>query len=440
MYRWKWSVTAGLCLASTVAYAAGFEKAVLWSGQYAGVGNVTAPEVEGAQALAFNPAGLAAAGARKASGALRPFELSLQFSPTWTQLKGPISSPTQLTSETGFLPIFAGFAAWHPTSRFGLAAGVYEAGGMSADYKNVDFSRLNPNFDTLKPEFKAYLRIIDLSVGAGYELLDGLRVGAAWRISLLDADIYSATPVPAPAGAPAGTPPVALVSAQLKDLTDTRFSGFRLGAQYAPHDGWFAVGVDWRTPVAFTAKGSASGSIESGTAAGPASPVPGGSASISSELPSQIAAGLMVRPLEALRLLAEYDYTNYGIDRRLTIAGALQTPQGPVPIPDIVLDWSAMHTVRVGAEFTGITHLALRAGYVFTSAVTSTAHARATLAVPGPAHTITLGAGTDVVSGLRLDGAFEYSFGSADGTNELGIPGSFEERAFGVHLGAVVVF
>lgn len=428
-------------LTAGAAHAAGFEKSTPLSGRYAGMGGATAAIVEGAQSLVFNPAGLAASGAGPREGA-GPLELSLQLSPTWSQFKGPISSARQLTSETGFSPIAGGFVSWRPFDRLGLGAGLSVIGGNNVDYKNVDFSGMNPSFDTLHPEFKAYVRIIDATIGGGLELAEGLRVGAAWRVSFVAAEVDSATPVPAPAGSPPGTPPVALVAARLTDLTDTKFNGFRVGFQYAPKSGCFSLGAAWRSPVSFTAQGTAAGAIESGTGPNtPSAALPGSTATVSSQFPSQITAGLSLSfAPEVFRVVGEYMFTNYSIDPRLRIAGSLQSPSGPIALRDLELGWNNQHNVRAGLEFLGIPKVALRAGYVWTSQVTPNAKARATLASPAAANTITLGAGTNAVERLRLDAAFEYSWAAGDGTGEFGIPGSFEERAFAAHLGATVVF
>ncbi len=427
---------AVLALGET-AHAAGFEKAVMWSGRYAGMGGAAAAISEGAQSLALNPAGLALLD-RTEDGTL---EVDLNFSPTFSRFRGPISSTIQLESEAGFQPIFAGFVSFRPIKRLGVGAGAYVSGGVAAKYDDVDFSGVNPLFGELRPQFESYLRVIEASVGAGFEIVDGLRIGAGWRIAFAGAELDTAAPVPAPVGAPAGTPPVALGSIHLSDLTDTAFNGFRIGAQYAQRSGRFSAGVHWRTPIDFAAAGNVSGRLQSGIPpATPAVDVPGGAATVRATFPSQLAAGIAVAPIpRVLRFVGEYVFTQYSDVPELAIDAALTTPTGTLAVPSLALAWEDQHNVRVGAEFMGLDFLTLRAGYVWTSQVTPEGRARATLAVPGSAHTVTGGVGS-AIGRLRLDGAVEYSFGDGEGTNELGIPGTFEELAWVAHLGAGWVF
>ncbi|MFN8370346.1 MAG: hypothetical protein U0T83_06950 [Bacteriovoracaceae bacterium] len=72
-------------------FAAGFEKSVLWSAKWASLAGNAASGVTGADSVYYNPAGLAA-GANN--------ELSLNFSPTYSQFKGPIPvSNVQVTGK-----------------------------------------------------------------------------------------------------------------------------------------------------------------------------------------------------------------------------------------------------------------------------------------------------------------------------------------------------
>lgn len=448
MRGWRQAAVAAavVLVAGETAQAAGFEKVVMWSGRYGGLAGATTSYVDGAQSLAFNPAGLARPEGwvtgwsdKKMGG-----DLSLNFSPTISRFKGPITSPAQSEGEWTFSPVFGGLASYRPMEGLGIGIGGFVSGGTRSEYENVDFSGFNPNFDTLRPDIVADLSIIEASVGAGWEPLAGLRIGAAYRVVFVSAELQSALPVPAPAGAPAGTPPVALVAVNLDDLSDTGWDGFRVGVQYAPAKGAFGLGVHWRSPVGFDADGDVSGQIEGGVGPnGPAADLQGGEARARASFPSQIVAGGFIAPLPSrkLRIFAEYSFTNYEVIRAIELDGTLQGPTGPIDVPDITTNWNSQHQMRVAAEMLLPKSMAVRAGYALTGQVTNEDFARATLASPGLGHSITVGAGGVTWGGrLQLNGAFEASFASGDGTNELGIPGEFESLGLVLHLGATMGF
>lgn len=426
--------------------AAGFEKGLMWSGRYAGLAGTTTSYVDGAQSLAFNPAGLAVSEGYITGWTdkrLGP-ELSLNFSPTAARFRGPLATPAEVDGSWTFSPVFGAVGSFKPFKGLGIGVGGFVSGGTRSEFKDVDFSSFNPNFDGLRPDIMAELNIIEMSIGAGYELFEGLRIGAAYRISFVTAKLESAVPVPAPAGSPEGTPPVALVSVDLDEMSDSAFDGVRVGVQYAPRKGPFGLGVHWRSPVSFTATGKASGRIQSGLAPGtPPGDLGGGDASVSAQFPSQIVAGgfIALLPDRTLRLFGEYSFTHYSVVRKLDIDATLQGPTGPIEVPDIVTRWHSQHQMRIATELQLPDSWAVRAGYALTSPVTNSGFARATLASPGYGHSVTVGAGTAVMDGnLQLNAAFEASFASGDGTNELGVAGHFSSLGLVGHLGATYLF
>ena len=78
-------------------FAGGFEKAVSWSAESAAKANAVGSSVDGAEALLFNPAGLAKGAAS---------ELSINLSPTIAEFSGPIYPTSgEVDSEANcFLP------------------------------------------------------------------------------------------------------------------------------------------------------------------------------------------------------------------------------------------------------------------------------------------------------------------------------------------------
>src|SRR5947209_3693708 len=108
-------------LLPTTALSAGFDKAVPWSGHYAGSADAAASSVDGSQALYFNPASLAATGHG---------DVSLNLSGIYSQFSGPIGSSSTLFTSGRVLSAGLGvFARMNPTKHFGIGFGIYSVGG-----------------------------------------------------------------------------------------------------------------------------------------------------------------------------------------------------------------------------------------------------------------------------------------------------------------------
>src|SRR5262249_36196484 len=156
---------------------------------------------------------------------------------------------TEVDGSTLFSPIFSGFLNYKVTEKLGVGAGIYVSGGTKSKFENVSFagSSFAPagitaadtaNF-TLAPTIEADLEVLEYSIGAGYEILDGLRIGGAWRIMHVGATLQSASLSRVAALGNA----VALTTARLENLTDTAYNGWRVGIQYAPKSNKWGLGA-----------------------------------------------------------------------------------------------------------------------------------------------------------------------------------------------------
>jgi long-subunit fatty acid transport protein len=412
--------------ASSSAFPAGFEKATLWSGHYAAVGGAASSIVDDAQALFFNPAGLAQA---------KGLELSGNFSPTDSQFSGPIASTTQIGGAHQILPIFGAFASYQVTDKLGVGGGAYVSGGTQSEYEGVDFSSFSANYASLKPTLRGDLDVIEYSLGAGYELLPGLRLGLGWRILHVGAHLQSAAVTPTN---------TALIATDIDNLSATRYNGYRVGLQYSPEGAKWGLGAVWRTEVSFIAKGSVSGQIKPNSAT-PTLPLTGGDASVANTFPQEVSIGAFydVGSSHTSRVLVEYTFAQYAKDRVLDLDGTITNTSIPfqTQLPDIVQSWHNQQNLRFGFDGMLTDRLALRAGYVLTSQVTPDAHARPTFPAPGLGHTFTLGTGTKLLNdALETDLAFEYSFDKGTGTNEFTQTGDFKAQALVAHLGVTYRF
>lgn len=411
------------------AHATGYDKSVLVSGKHGGVANAVTSSVGGAESLFFNPAGLALGAGTESKG-----DGTLNFSPSTIRFKGPITaSGTQATSKSTFLPIAGLQASYRPAARFGYGAGISAAGGSVSNYGEVDFSSLG--FSAFKPTVKGDLRIYEFALGAGYEVSPGFRVGAAWRVSRVQAELSSAS---AATGA--------LVEAQLKELTATNFTGFRVGAQVAPRESKWGLGLSVRTPVEFTVKGKGEGRIESPLAPGVVTNISSSDVSAKSKLPLAISAGGHWDFCENWRGLLDYSWLNYSTNRFIDIAGTLTDASGAtsVPLPDTAQAWKNAHVIRVGFEYKGIENWPLRAGFVYGSPVVAKSTAQAIFETPGSGYDVTLGTGTTFMERkLEANLALNYNWGRAEvASSETNgnLSGRYAVDAYALHTGVTYRF
>ena len=75
---------AALASAAPMAFGAGYERTVMWSGKQNGIAGSGVATVHDSEAIYFNPAGLAN---------VDTLEASANFSPTWVGSKGPVTAP-----------------------------------------------------------------------------------------------------------------------------------------------------------------------------------------------------------------------------------------------------------------------------------------------------------------------------------------------------------
>jgi hypothetical protein len=400
------------------ASAGGFEKATTWSGHYNGMGGAAVSQVSGAEALYFNPAGLAAG---EGQG-----DVSINFSPTWGQYEGPFALGTggaiiQKKSNRSLSPVFGAVASYRVTPDLGVGAGVFVAGGSAADYGEVDFS--NVGNTTFKPKVKSKLSLTEVSLGAGYRLAEGLHIGASWRYSIVGASLCEAR-VPSPAT----NPSQALAEVCLNDLSDKNAAGFRVGAQYAS-EAW-GFGVNVRTPVKFTAEGKASVRVSTANGA-PAASAAGGDgqdASITATFPLQVEVGGHFDVTPTTRVAAVYGLSKYSTNKNLVQKIATTTTT-------TLLDWKDQNHFRLGVESSALSSdIALRVGYVLVTGVTNEKYAKPTFSSPGTGHVMTLGAGYKLSSALEIDLAGEYSMASGKGAAPATL-GDYKSNGYSLHAG-----
>lgn len=427
---------------SNSAHAAGFEKSLTWSARAAGQAGAVVGTVTGAEALFFNPSGLAAT-----SGV---GEVSLNFSPTFSKFTG--ANPYQYNAssgntgvgtvdgETGFSPVGALLGSYRVGEKLGVGVGFYVSGGTKAKYENLSYTDVSAsgtaNPFTLTPTVETDVKITEAALGAGYELLPGLRVGGAWRVVMVNASL-STVGSPVAAGY---NPHVAISNVSITGITATRWNGYKLGAQYESPTRIWGAGASYRSGIDFIAKNATT----SGTAElfnGTPSELTPGTADLANSFPEQINIGGYAQALENLRVSAEFGFTKYSSNKVLVINGTL----GGNALANITQNWGNQKIGRIGFEYTGFESAPLRFGYAYTSQVTPSDYARSTFSSPGSGHAIGIGSGYVFSPELDFDVAGEYSFAKGTGHNanapnplypEVTNDSEFTSHAFVAHLSA----
>jgi long-subunit fatty acid transport protein len=398
-------------LSAPLALGAGFEKNITFSGKNAGKAGTAVADTSGAEALYFNPAGL---------GGAKGIQISANFSPTWGHYEGPVraipdGSTTSVTfggasatdTETGdtmMSPVFGALASYGLTDSLSVGAGVYVSGGSKAMYENVQMKSVaGPNLFE-KTTIKTDLSIVEYALGVGYTVMPGLKLGAAVRMVNVAGDFWALT----------GTGATSQAVVKLSDMKKSEL-GYKFGAQYEG-SGW-GVGASYRLATDFTAEGTLAVRYQTTTSASDLAVSNGGAATLASTLPQQIVLGGYYDVMSDLRLLGQVDWTEYSKNRQLSYTGkfTLGTEQDLSTKPT-ALQWANQSVYRLGGEYAGWSFAKIRAGYAYTTQVTNSGFASATLAAPGTANTFTLGLGKSFGEGIEANLAVESSKTTGTGT------------------------
>lgn len=394
------------------AWGAGYERTISWSGKVAGLAGAGVTS-RGAESLAFNPAGLASA---------KTVEVSANLSPTTLSSQGPVFSPNQTlqSNSSGVTPVFGALGAVPLARGLTLGLGAFVSGGAKSQYTGLDVSGLG--LKAIKPNAISDVTLIEYSLGLAYEVVPGLKLGAAWRV--LNVSGRFETPVMVNANT--------MAALALNNLSQTKPTGLRFGVQYDGNR--FGLGLNLRTSVGFNLSGTSAGSVETAALAGTLIPLTGGPVTVANNFPLQITFGGYTDIVKnKLRLYGEYGFTRYTENKTLGLTGTLQAPLGLGAIDlstrSIDQSWDDQHVGRVALQYNLSETTAVRAGYAYTSAVTPKARAKATFASPGSGHGIAVGAGHRMMNGaLDVDLAADYSFASGV-VAQADIPAGSDTRA-----------
>jgi len=393
---------ASALLLSQTVFAAGYEKSIMFGGQTSGVAGIATPYIEGSQALYFNPAGLISDSSK--------MDVSVNLSPTMSSFKAPLADPSvQETSNSHLSVPFSVMYGMNINDKLGWGVGVFTSGGNYSDFNNYSIPGIAGTF-----EAKTDLSIVEGSVGVGYKVMDNLKVGVAYRVLMANANLSKFQQIGAGQFA----------EVELKDLKQTNFTGFKVGAEYKLSDKT-SLGFLYRSKVDFSAKGTEVTTLHT---TGSVTQLSSNDVTAGTTFPDSWTLGIKHACTENWNSYLEYNYTAYSeVDNISTESAGKSTP--------IVLKMHDQHLLRIAGEYKGW-GVPFRFGYIIGTQVTNSGYALPTATAPGPAHVVTVGTGFDV-HGLKLDGGIEYDVvkGTASGNTAEN-----DTNSFALHLGAGYAF
>ncbi|WP_062264862.1 OmpP1/FadL family transporter [Endozoicomonas arenosclerae] len=400
------------------AVAGGFEKATLWDAQYSALAGAAVSSVDDSSAIFFNPAGMAFAESN---------DIALHVSPTFTTTNGPAAGDnTFIDGETNFSPVGGLTGLFKLNDKFTMGYGVYAAGGASSKYEDVTVGNDRP----ITGDYSTDIQVIEAGLGLAYRINNNWSVGGTYRLTYATADInmLSATdinlgPISQNVGGSVG----------YNDMSGFNTFGVRLGAMFRSDDNRWGWGINYRSEVDIEADGDAS--YKNGLGAGEYNKV---DATAKTALPMQISTGVDYQVAPNWTLFGEITYSEYSNNEQIKF----ESDDTALAVPAINANWEDQYNYRIAAEYTGIENWALRAGYIYTTAVVTEEYAAPTFSTPANAHSFTFGAGTTILDGqVDLDFAAEYNMAENDsvkGGGDLSSaskshPGKYESNAYAIH-------
>jgi long-chain fatty acid transport protein len=415
---------------SCSCFAGGYDVGNLWSAKYSAVGGAAVSNVEGAQSIYFNPAGLAQS---------HNIEWDLNINTAFGQKSAPIQSDgTSTTSGASskhspmlYIPVNGLFYSKRASKKLGLGAGLYVAGGTGAKFDDINYG---DQFTALQPDIESTIFLIEMGIGAGYQLSPDVSIGFSWRPTFISLNSKAAAPTDLNND---GNPDI-LLAPEIKNVSDLILSGFRLGVKYEPENKSWGLGATFRSEDDFTAKGKTGGSSEV-AGSGTVDKIEGGDVSVASTLPMKLSLGGHVDSSPQLRFMTQYDYIRNERVGPLSLSGAPLNVTGvgaiPVSTLSIPTEWNNQHVFRFGTQYKFPEIWTVRAGYIYSTQVVQSNRATPASTSPGPEHSYNIGAGRGIKifkTPFELDLAFEYVTVSGEGKNSKpgSLDGHYDTKAF----------
>jgi long-chain fatty acid transport protein len=372
----------------------------------------------------FNPAGLAQIPQTTVLAGVDVVAVTFDTQPAQCTPPGGMTTTNCAkisTSQTVPLPAlafstrFAGAGGRDP-SRFAIGFGMFVTQGLQVDFNKAQLVAAGESPGIISTKFA----MLELVPSLAYKVNDVLSVGASLR---------------------AGVQGMGLTD--FSSVTDTRPSnatltgsgagfGFAVGVIARPLPD-LSLGLTYRSEVNVSISGDATISGTGGTpqAAGFNLNVP---------WPQAVSFGLAYRVLPQLRLMGQFDWTEWSSFDALA-------PHFSDPNLDklgrVLFDYSDNYTIRLGAEYAVSEHVVLRAGYAYdTNAVPDRTLDRQL--IDGPKTVLSGGIGLRLGDKIVIDASGDSLFGAprTEATSDMTVPkylrnvdpGTYEATVFSFQL------
>ncbi|MGI9202395.1 MAG: OmpP1/FadL family transporter [Woeseiaceae bacterium] len=416
----------GVLVFSSTAHS---ENPVLASARYGGIGGAAVSSAQTAEALVFNPAGLAFA---------RQSEFVFNLAPTISEATSSTTGPnTPTTAEREFVPAGSLFTNFKIGERLGIGLGLTPSFGFSVDYGQADYGIPDTN---LRPHLFDEVVVMEFSLGAAYKFSEELSIGAAWRISRMEQDSSIAFPLDLDQD---GNPDT-LDTLTVSDMTATDFSGYRLGIQYRPKSGQWGLGGMYRSGIDYKVDGTLGGQFQvfAPTPGPVVDHVPGpGSVVLGSIPPEQIAVGGDFRLGERWTTYLQYEFTKWSRNVQKEITGTRDNM--PFAVARVIQSQDT-DTWRIGFRYSMSEEWIWRFGYMYRQAISPTDRAAWDVFPPGPTRSYMLGLANRSFDRLDLDFAIVSTdisgVGSSANAAEGFFGGNYDVDLFALHAGLTLRF
>ena len=405
-----------LAISANHAVAGGFEKATMWDAEYSALAGAAVSSVNNSSAIFFNPAGLAR---------VEGNDIALHVSPTVVQANGPANGSDYTKGERVFVPNGGFTSAYRLSDDLVLGFGVYGAGGASAKYEDITISG---GLSTQTGDYSTDIKIIETGLGLGYQINDNWSIGGAYRLTYAYADINMMSSVPVLGGAKVG----------YNDMSGFNNFSVRIGAQYRSDDDRWGFGINYRSEVEVEADGKALFNHNGPNIPAVIPPTYANrDATAVTALPTQVSVGADYQLNQDWQLFGEVTYSNYSSIDQIKFES-----DEHLQVEQLYTNWDDQWNFRFATEYTGVDSWALRAGYIYTTAVVPEEYAAPTFSTPAAAHTFTFGAGTAFMEDqLLFDVAAEYNYSknsNAKGGGNMtdtskSASGRYDSNAIAVH-------
>lgn len=418
----KIMIPATILAMSSNVMAGGFEKVVQWSAKWSGVAGAATGAVKGADALYFNPAGLARGESTN--------NLSLNTTLTQSQFEGPVATDNIEIKSKPKNSILPGFLYSRKlNSKFAVGVGYYVAGGTGADFDGVQFDAARQQ----NPQVETDINLVEYAIGAAYNFTNEFSFGAAYR--------YAKAQGLFKGGSFAGG---AAIESQYLGLEDEQ-SGFKAGVQYIQKDGNWGAGFSYRSELGLKLEGDGRVSVNAGANQGGIT----GTSVLENDFPSQWSLGGFYTVNDALTIYGDVTFTDYSVNKTLGITtdqedtfgvAALAAVANTAGNTAIEQEWDDQWNYKIGAEYK-VKDITYRGGYALTTAVVPENRARATFSSPGTGHTLVGGLGIAVNEKHMFDVAIDHSWASGENDDNTNEPiGEYSSSATSFYTSYVVNF